>query len=580
MMPARIEGVFADGRLIDVAAIVNQRKLNLLGPGGIDRERAPVKQFLAGQPGLPVLLGAGMGEGLKLLLAEYPGPVAILDATPEIRELTGSLANLDAAARARITLIDSATPEEALLALTQWQESNSGQPMRPIVNAFYQRLQPDWYGELRKSVTASSQIDFWSHARRPRFATDKPRVLLLASKYFLIGELEGACKKLGIPHRLVRVGEDDVNGKPCAVDGRAFVENLLREVVEFRPDCCITLNHMGVDVEGVLMDLLAKLELPLASWFVDNPHLIIHLYSKCVSPWTALFSWDEDNIPTLKSCGFEHVSYLPLGTDPDRFRPHAGKGRPEWKSRVSFVGNSMLYKVGARMKAGKFPAQLLRPFNAISAAFSASEERAVPNFLADHFPAAYADYLSLPDNDARLAYETAITWKATQIYRNERVAMLLPFNPLIVGDSGWRIEFRKSAMQPRYLPPIPYYDALPAFYGLSEINFNCTSRQMKGAVNQRIFDAPAAGGFVLTDWRPQMAGLFEPDEMACYHEKEEIPELVEHYLANPGARKRILAKSRKRVLATHKWEDRLKVMLAEMRNIYGIKPLANGATSA
>ena len=100
-----------------------------------------------------------------------------------------------------------------------------------------------------------------------------------------------------------------------------LVQQLLEAVVSFRPDCCITLNHMGVDVEGVLMDLLARLQLPLASWFVDNPHLIIHLYSRCVSPWTTLFTWDSDNIPTLRAAGFEHVFYLPLATTPQRFKP-------------------------------------------------------------------------------------------------------------------------------------------------------------------------------------------------------------------------------------------------------------------
>lgn len=127
-------------------------------------------------------------------------------------------------------------------------------------------------------------------------------------------------------------------------------------MVSFKPDCCITLNHMGVDVEGVLMDLLARLQLPLASWFVDNPHLIIHLYSRCVSPWTALFTWDADNIESLRRTGFEHVFYLPLGTDPDRFHPSRAAVPDAWKADISFVGNSMLYKVGGRLEKRTLPA--------------------------------------------------------------------------------------------------------------------------------------------------------------------------------------------------------------------------------
>lgn len=63
--------------------------------------------------------------------------------------------------------------------------------------------------------------------------------------------------------------------------------------------------------------------------------------------------------------------------------------------------------------------------------------------------------------------------------------------------------------------------------------------QMKGAVNQRVFDVPAAGAFVLTDWREQMDELFEPGkEIVCYREPGEVPELIRWWLAHPDARRR------------------------------------------
>lgn len=551
-----------NGELVDVAAVRNGRRITMLGPGGPGRELALTSGLSANTDALPVFIGLGMGHALKQVLAAYAGPVAVVDKETAIFQLTGALSALSGEDRERVTLITTPDIRQATAMLTDWQNANGGKPMLPLAPAFYQRLDPEYYGAIRKSVAASARFDFWSKARMPRFKGPQPRVLLLASKYFLIGEIKSACARLNIPHKLVMVGEKAVNGED-------FVKNLLREAVDFRPDCCLTLNHMGVDVEGVLMDMLARLELPLASWFVDNPHLIIHLYSKCVSPWTAIFTWDEDNLPSMKASGFAHVHYLPLGTDPERFRPHAGRPRPQWRAPVSFVGNSMLYKVGGRLKNGRFPAPLLRTFNKVSEAFSLSEDRSVPSFLSRHFPAVHAAYLALPDNEARLAFETAVTWKATQLYRNDRVARLLPFQPLIVGDGGWRVVFRKATPQPRYLDAISYYSDLPTFYGESQINFNCTSRQMKGAVNQRVFDAPAAGGFVLTDWRPQMAGLFEPDEMACYHDPEEIDGMVRHFLDHPDEREKITHRARRRILACHKWEDRVKAMLATMADIYG-----------
>lgn len=556
----RIQQIYRNGQLSDIEITLPDRNFAMLGPAGPAREMAVLEKLQQGS--LPVLLGSGMGYALNELLHRHSGPIAVIDKETDIIETSGVLDKLSEEDRQRVFLVSDADAEKALQALTHWQELHGDLPFQPIILPFYMRLDRSFYGKLRDSLEASAKANFWGNAVHPRFRDTQPRVLLLTSKYFLMGEIEGACRKLGIPYRMVVTGEK-------AADMKDFVATLLAEVASFHPDCCVTLNHMGVDVEGVLMDLLARLELPLASWFVDNPHLIIHLYEKCVSPWTTLFTWDEDNLPSLKAAGFEHVRYLPLGTDPQRFHPGNKNIRKEWRSSLSFVGNSMLYKVGARLKSGHFPRNLLLPFREVSKAFSESDERSVAAFLKTSFPPVWQEYLALGENERKLAYETAITWQATRLYRNDCVRRLLPLNPLIVGDKGWKTEFRMEKNQPRYLGELSYYDQLPAFYTQSDINFNCTSKQMKGAVNQRVFDVPAAGGFVLTDWRPQMDNLFEPDEMACYRHPDEIPDLARFYLKNPQARRKMSKKARQHVLAAHKWEDRLNEMLEVMREIYG-----------
>jgi spore maturation protein CgeB len=89
---------------------------------------------------------------------------------------------------------------------------------------------------------------------------------------------------------------------------------------------------------------------------------------------------------------------------------------------------------------------------------------------------------------------------------------------------------------------------------------------MKVAVNQRVFDAPAAGGFVLTDFREQLAELFEVgEEVVCFGEPGEIPDLVRYYLKHPEVRKRMTGKARARVLAEHTYRHRVAVMIETMR---------------
>ena len=146
----------------------------------------------------------------------------------------------------------------------------------------------------------------------------------------------------------------------------------------------------------------------------------------------------------------------------------------------------------------------------------------------------------------------------------------MPYTPLVVGDPGWRDSLDGEGRNWRYLPELAYYDQLPEFYPLSDINFNATSRQMKGAVNQRVFDVPSCRAFLLTDARAQMDSLFEPGrEVAVYDDPAELPELVGRYLADAPAREAIARAGHRRVLAEHTYPMRLTRLFDVMRETFG-----------
>ena len=269
------------GMSFDVEALLpDGRTLRMLGAGGPERETAAVRAALnrlsppaapqspdtvaarfdpmavgkapALSATLPVLLGCGLGHALRLLLARTTGPLAVVEKERALQDCSGALAALSPQERARIVLVADPEAESALAALTRWQAEHGGRRLLPVALPFYQRLDAAYYGFLRQKLEASARFDFWSRAVEPRFTSARPRLLLLTSRYFLMGEIEAACRQLNLEYRLLTVGDGDV----AQAD---FVRRLLRAVLEFRPDCCLTLNHMGVDVEGVLMDLLARL---------------------------------------------------------------------------------------------------------------------------------------------------------------------------------------------------------------------------------------------------------------------------------------------------------------------------------
>ncbi len=490
-------------------------------------------------------------------------PVAVVDREPAIEAVTGVRARFGD--DPRVLWIDADDTETAILQLTRWQMDHGGKPMLPAPSPGYLRLDPDYYARLRDRLKASRKFDFWAKADYPRFKTWPPRLLLITSQYFLMGEIITACRRLGVPHHFISIDETEL----ASVD---FVQQLLTAVLEFKPDFVFTINHLGADREGVLADLLDRLKLPFASWFVDNPHLVLYLYGNLDTPTTAIFTWDVDNIASLKAQGFRHVFYLPLGTDPQRFAPTQGVGSAlpsALRARISFVGNSMHYKVGHRMKAARPPKALIRAYRELARGFSEHDERSVSQYLANGHPELHTLFLTLDEVERRLAFETMLTWEATRQYRKRCLERILEFHPLIVGDKGWKITFRNDDRW-RWHPEINYYSDLPHFYPLSDINFNCTSKQMKGAVNQRVFDVPATGSFVLTDWREQIEELFDPGrEVVCFRDPEEIPELVRRFLDHPAERVAVAQAARRRILAEHTYEHRLTTLMRTMRDVFG-----------
>ncbi len=551
-----------DGALADVLLTFPQRSWHLLGRDALAVERRAAEAFEPGSGRLPVLLGSGLGHALHTLLAVQDGPVAVVDRETPILALTGLRERY--ADDPRVLWVDHPQPGDALRALSRWQMDNAGRAFAPVALPAYRRLDRAHYGWLAEQLAASRSFDFWAKASYAKFKSWPPRVLYLTSDYFLLGELVRASERLGTPHRFINIGAKETG---CS----QFVEQLLAEVLDFRPDFIFTINHLGVDREGVLTDLVERLRLPLASWFVDNPHLILYLYDKLQSPWTAIFTWDTDNIAGLHQRGFPHVRYLPLASDVTRFVPvpNPPAAHP-WRSRVSFVGNSMVTKVGKRMKAGRFPREMLLAYKDVAAGFRDCDERSVSAYLHAAHPDQAALFETFADNERRLAYETMITWEATRQYRKSCIEGTLGFSPLIAGDPGWKRTFPGEGRTWRWHPEVNYYEELPLLYTLADINFNCTSQQMKGAVNQRVFDVPAAGAFVLTDHRSQMEELLEPGtEVAFYNDPAEVPELIRRYLDHPAERQRIIAAGRRRVLAEHTYEHRLRTLFQAMREIYG-----------
>ncbi len=551
------EPVETSDELADIRIRINEKTWHLWGRSGQTREIDLANKVNDGT--LPVLIGAGLGHCLTSLL-DRGFSVAVVDREQEIERLTGVAG--EHAANANVLWLNDTDPQTVLDHLAKWQGENENNPFSPVVLPLYPRLDREYYGALAETLKANTRTDFWSQARYPKFQSVKPRVLFFDSNYFLCSEIRASLSRLGIEHQVI--GLDDLE-----TGSQQFIETFLKVVIDFKPDFVLTVNHFGLDREGKLSGLLDDLGLPLSSWFVDNPHLILHDYAHPGTENTVIFTFDAGNLDQMRDKGFNNVHYLPLATDPNRFRPGlSAHGPPEWISDVSFVGNSMVSPVTKCLNETQLPDGLLKEYGSVAAEFGKSGETRIIRFLETGHPKWIAALKAMPTPENKLALESLLTWEATRQYRLACVRQTLKFSPLIVGDTGWGDQLGKTTGW-RNISHLDYYDDLPRFYPLSKINFNCTSRQMIGAVNQRVFDVPACGGFLLTDHREQMENLFDPGtEVVVFREPDEIPALIREYLNDKKRRNSIMAAARKRIIAKHTYEIRIQKMLDIMRQTF------------
>jgi spore maturation protein CgeB len=374
-----------------------------------------------------------------------------------------------------------------------------------------------------------------------KFAGPVPRILILESGYWLDGACANAARGMGW----------SVRTTPVTLEGglpREAVAMLLQSIVEFRPDFILNVNLSGMDVDGLLARLFEDIQLPSVAWFVDDPRTIIMDQPCFATPWSVALTWERAYKEYLLGVGFPLVAHLPLAVDPTLFdQPPA----TEWAFPPTFVGNSMTgpaeYEWGW-VSGHPDVADAVRDAFAADRVTRASFARGLDALLSEKAASGF-------DPDERRHAEILCFVEGTRRLRRTLAERLEPEGLEVRGDEHW------SAFFPRAHGPVNYIHELPSFYRACEVNLNVTSIQMAGTVNQRVFDCPAAGGFLLTDAQSDLAELFEIDrEVTCCHNFDDCAEKVRWFRAHPAARTEITRRAQTRITNEHTYAHRLRAL--------------------
>ena len=339
-------------------------------------------------------------------------------------------------------------------------------------------------------------------------------------------------------------------------------EDMAQKIRNFRPDFIFSIGGHGQDIEGTLSRMYATLGIPYVTWFADEPPLVDGWGNRYCPENSLFLIFDEAYVPAIRSLGFPNIEVLPLGTNTKRWSSESERDDPKSRAveNISFVGKLATSQIKYLMANLKSWWPELGPEIIDSAADDVIRhtDKGINRALERNL---FADGRSLPC-PSEVAWRLAVSLierKASLANRVNSISELVSLGMAVYGDDEW-----KDYIDPQYVRgTIDYYgQQIRDLYRFSKINLNISKFQLLTTVNQRVFDVPAADGFLLTDFRPKLEDFFIIDrEVVCFRDTEDLKRKALYYLEHEKERLQIIERAKERILKEHDYSLRIKKLL-------------------
>ena len=331
---------------------------------------------------------------------------------------------------------------------------------------------------------------------------------------------------------------------------------MLRAAAEVRPDGVLTLNDLGLDNQGRTTTVLSELGLPVITWYLDNHLFTGATFEDSPPEWAIAFTYERQLEVSLRAAGFRHVFYLPLASDPALAAAHDQGRFHALNDKVSYVGDTFA-RAAREFHEDRFEAQYAdwRPD------FGAQKEALGRIDLAGLFAPFRERFTTRESFHRFMAYVVA---KETLHYRAAQLSSLAEDDLVVFGPADWKEHLPEEIVR----PAAGYWNETPLIYRHSAVNLSLTTLQHETALNQRYYDIPLCGGFLLGEWQTSLPEQFEPGvEAVSFRDRDELVDKARYYRNHPDERQAIALRGRERVLKDHLIEHRVAALLTEVERV-------------
>lgn len=304
------------------------------------------------------------------------------------------------------------------------------------------------------------------------------------------------------------------------------------------------------------------------SWTVDSP--VMELYSDTLAnPWNRTFLFDREQYNSFSHINPEHIFHMPLAVNTDRlnrFFAEDKKNSSRYHSAVSFVGSLYTEKCPYD-KVLNLSDYTKGYLNAIMEAQSRIYGYYfIPELLTDslieefrtHHPSFYIPPEKSTRDDRMTMALLYIGNKITSMERLRLMKLLGTDFPVDLYTGSDTI-----GLPVHNLGLAKTLTEMPHIFRNSKINLNMTAKSIRSALPLRIFDVLGCGGFLLTNYQPELTEHFTPGvDLDVFTSDEELTEKTRYYLEHKNERDEIAQNGWQNVCANHTFTIRLEQLLS------------------
>ena len=310
-------------------------------------------------------------------------------------------------------------------------------------------------------------------------------------------------------------------------------------------DCIFTFNYFPV-----ISKIAQAHAIKYISWIFDSPLFTLYsstIYNSC----NYVFCFDRQEALRLQSYGATQVFHMPLAVNTHKGLQFNLTTTPDYTYDITFLGNLYNDQYNFYDQIQTMPDYYRGFFDGIiNAQMNIYGYDFASNIITEAFSPILKSFVQFNLDDELFITDTdffiQMIQKKTTV--TERVALLK-----LITDCGYPLTHFGSKSDVSlnnvdYKGYADYDKEMPGIFHNSKINLNITLRCIQSGIPLRCLDIMNYGGFLLSNYQPELAEYFEDGkDLVLYESYTDLIHKIDYYLNHDEEREEIARNGQRKV---------------------------------